>query len=291
MGTTTLSMSQLFAVRLKTAISANGISNAKLCQEVQMSRSALTGYLHGEFLPKKDRLRKISDVLDVSYEWLIGFDVPMKKGVFTGTETLSKGLAPNAEMLEKSQYNIKFVPVISLDQLEGKNITSLFENETKFNEFIPYCLGENDDISGIIGVRLDSANTLLNTCMMPYLMPGDIVFADINATAQNDDIILVDNLIDPGVFCIYSGDSKPFFTFPEETPMVEFMHSKSKILAVVKGVIRRTTKIACQTSWSTPLISDTLAVARDADGNGDLNAAPDVKAIDGLRKIDGSEGY
>lgn len=289
MNETTISLVTIFADRLKIALSTSGITKSQLCRMVDMSRSALTGYLHAEYLPKKDRLAKIADALNVSAQWLMGFDVPMAKGALIGTSVLSKGFSTSADELEKARNAVRFIPIVNIDSLDDISLSELAEDPSAIIGYIPYCFGADDNTDSIICIKLDSENPLINTCMMPCLMPGDIVFADTGAQPEIDDIVLIDNCIDPGVFCIYTGRKKSCFTFPGETPMAEFVHSRSKIMAVVTGIIRKAVPVNREINWFCPETEESLAVARD--GSGQLSSPPDDENNTKFQTIGSQEGY
>lgn len=289
-------MAELFSARLNEAISERGMKGSELCRRAGMSRSALSGYLTASYLPKSDRLSKIAEVLNVSSEWLMGYDVPMEAGTLAGSANISedakkKGLSLNADIIEKARLSMRFVPVLNIDDLEKVSVDKISESPELFSGYVPYCIGADDDLRNIICIKLNSENEMINTCMMPYLMPGDIVFADISAKPKRNDIVLANNRIDPGVFCIFSESGKPKFRFPHETPMYEFMHSKSIVMAVVTGVIRKSSPIFSEDNWAVPEISESLAAARSSDGSGELRKAPDESMYSKFEKLSGSKGY
>ena len=67
------------SARIKKALRIKGMKQADLCQITKIPKSSLSQYLSGDFEPKQDRIYLISQALNVSEAWLMGFDVPMAR--------------------------------------------------------------------------------------------------------------------------------------------------------------------------------------------------------------------
>ncbi len=61
-----------FAERLKAAMNRRRISSAELCKRSGISKSSMSEYLSGKFMPKVDKLYAIATVLDASPLYLQG---------------------------------------------------------------------------------------------------------------------------------------------------------------------------------------------------------------------------
>lgn len=68
-------LTSTFPERLKTILEETGIRQTELCEKTGIGKSAMSQYIHGAFVPKKHNLHVIAEVLDVSEEWLLGYDV------------------------------------------------------------------------------------------------------------------------------------------------------------------------------------------------------------------------
>ena len=68
-----------FSVRLKIAMENMNISAIELSRKTNINRSIISQWLKGQYKAKQDKLTILSDVLNVSEVWLMGYDVPMKK--------------------------------------------------------------------------------------------------------------------------------------------------------------------------------------------------------------------
>jgi transcriptional regulator with XRE-family HTH domain len=64
-----------FSTRLREAIERRGVTAADLSRETQISTSAISRYLKGEFTPKQDKMHALAVSLRVSPAWLMGYDV------------------------------------------------------------------------------------------------------------------------------------------------------------------------------------------------------------------------
>ena len=72
-----------FVERLKELMSDEGLTVTTLSEKTGIQKPTISKYISGSFVPKHDKLKKISDALNVSIEWLMGEDVPKKKIEYT----------------------------------------------------------------------------------------------------------------------------------------------------------------------------------------------------------------
>lgn len=68
------------AQRIKTALKIREMKQVDLCNRAKVPKSSLSLYLSGAYEPRQDRLAEMSQVLNVSEAWLMGYDVPMERG-------------------------------------------------------------------------------------------------------------------------------------------------------------------------------------------------------------------
>lgn len=68
-----------FATRLQEALDMNHMTAAELSRKTGISRGAISQYLSGTISAKADKVKAISQVLNVSPVWLMAFDVPTQE--------------------------------------------------------------------------------------------------------------------------------------------------------------------------------------------------------------------
>ena len=66
-----------FSSRLAAALQVRQMRQATLAARIGVSRALITMYLKGKANPRKDKLNRMSDVLQVQTAWLLGYDVSM----------------------------------------------------------------------------------------------------------------------------------------------------------------------------------------------------------------------
>jgi len=64
-------------IRLKNALTLKGLKQADLSRLTGISTGTLSQYISGLYEPKQDKLYILSQALNVSEAWLMGYDVPM----------------------------------------------------------------------------------------------------------------------------------------------------------------------------------------------------------------------
>jgi transcriptional regulator with XRE-family HTH domain len=67
------------AQRIRKAMDAKGKKQADLVRETGLDRGAISSYLSGKYEPKQKAIYKLSQALDVSEAWLLGYEVPMER--------------------------------------------------------------------------------------------------------------------------------------------------------------------------------------------------------------------
>ena len=65
-------MDDIFVERLSKIMKERGINQKELSSLTGISRSAISQYLSGKFIPKAKYIEIIAEVLDVDEEWLVG---------------------------------------------------------------------------------------------------------------------------------------------------------------------------------------------------------------------------
>jgi transcriptional regulator with XRE-family HTH domain len=60
---------------------AKGKKQADLVRETGLDRGSISSYLSGKYEPKQKAIYKLSQALDVSEAWLLGYEVPMERSL------------------------------------------------------------------------------------------------------------------------------------------------------------------------------------------------------------------
>lgn len=64
--------------RLILAFNASGMTQAELCNKSGITKGALSSYLSGKYFPKQKALEALSDALNVSINYLMGYEEEME---------------------------------------------------------------------------------------------------------------------------------------------------------------------------------------------------------------------
>ena len=70
-------LTDTFAHRLVYAINIRDIKPVDLSRKTGISKTNISCYMSGKYEAKPDGLKLLSDALNVSPIWLMGYDVPM----------------------------------------------------------------------------------------------------------------------------------------------------------------------------------------------------------------------
>ncbi len=111
------------AQRLRKAMDAKGKKQADLVRETGLDRGAVSSYLSGKYEPKQKAIYKLSQALDVSEAWLLGYEVPMERS------TESKKNDQLAKLVAKLRADEAFyntvVALAELDESQHEAIRQL----------------------------------------------------------------------------------------------------------------------------------------------------------------------
>ena len=79
---------EMIQTRLRKAIDRSGLTQQEVANKTKIPKASISQYLSGYAKPKNDRIYLLANALDVNEAWLLGFDVPMKKGDANESEIL-----------------------------------------------------------------------------------------------------------------------------------------------------------------------------------------------------------
>ena len=88
----------IFAVRLKEALTAKNIKPSDLAKKTGIGKSSISDWLAGRYEAKQDKVYRIADALDINEAWLMGQEVPMEKNAST-IDRIYKKLEPQRQAI------------------------------------------------------------------------------------------------------------------------------------------------------------------------------------------------
>lgn len=88
----------IFAVRLKEALTAKNIKPSELAKKTGIGKSSISDWLAGRYEAKQDKVYRIADALDINEAWLMGQEVPMEKNAST-IDRIYKKLEPQRQAI------------------------------------------------------------------------------------------------------------------------------------------------------------------------------------------------
>lgn len=94
--------------RLREALELRQLRPIELSEKTGIPKSMVSYYLNGKTKPKADRIYKISQALDISEAWLLGYDVPMNR---TAEQKKNDDLV---QVIAKLRKDPEFFEVVSM---------------------------------------------------------------------------------------------------------------------------------------------------------------------------------
>ena len=85
--------------RMKEAMKIHNMKQSDLVERTKIGKSSISTYLSGEYKPKQDKIILIANALNVDVNWLIGYDVPMKKDFPNLTSKDEKDIAKKMNII------------------------------------------------------------------------------------------------------------------------------------------------------------------------------------------------
>ena len=108
-----------FSARLRDAMHAAGKKQVDLERETGIGRSAISRYLAGTYEPKNKPIYKLAKALDVSEQWLMGYDVPMERPQMQKDNDISDGVVIRLRSDEKFLLAVKKVYALDAEKLDS----------------------------------------------------------------------------------------------------------------------------------------------------------------------------
>lgn len=78
-----------FADRFNIALTLRSISPADMAKRLGISEATISNYRSNKYVPKRPRIEKIAQILNVNVTWLLGYDAPIYTNQSSYAEQLS----------------------------------------------------------------------------------------------------------------------------------------------------------------------------------------------------------
>ena len=159
--------------RIQMKLDETGLKQADIARATGKSTAAVTKWMQGGAVPKRESLKAIAELLNVSEEWLT-----------TGKEN-RKNLDNNVNLAHKISLEGQPIPVISWVQAGAWTGIESVPQGTEFDEWLP----PNKDC-GKNGYGL----VVVGNSMLPNFMPGDRIYVNpdyLVCDLKTDDLVIV----------------------------------------------------------------------------------------------------
>lgn len=114
--------------RLVKAMNLNNFSQSDLVRLTGISKSLISKYVTGAREPKVDKIKLLSDALNIDPIWLIGYDVPMERRIFNKNEKNS--IIEKEIIVNDSSSTISIAKdelIYKVEQLDSKSFKALLD--------------------------------------------------------------------------------------------------------------------------------------------------------------------
>lgn len=91
--------------RIEKALEFRQMKQTDLCKLTGISKSSLSLYLKGAYVPKQDKIYKMANALNVSEKWLCGYDVPMERKELFLTDNITSAERIMLELFRRVPEN------------------------------------------------------------------------------------------------------------------------------------------------------------------------------------------
>ena len=198
------------AGRIREAMELREMTQSDLVRATGISKSSISTYLSGDYIPKQLNTEKIARALDVSAAWLSGQDVPMKR------EYGGEGIPGVVQLRKKPRLGTIAcgVPILAEENLDGYDYVPDAIN----CDFTLKCRGDS-----MTGARI---------------LDGDIVYIRSQPQVENGEIaaVLIDNEATLKRVYIYSNQVVLQAENPAYAPLVYTGTDLEKITIIGKAV-------------------------------------------------------
>lgn len=113
------------AERLREAMNIRDMKQVDLVRQTGINRSAISRYLSGEYEPKNKPVYELAKALDVSDQWLLGYDAPMER---PKAQKNNDAISDIVLQMRSDEEFLSIVQKISkMDSEKRKNLNALLD--------------------------------------------------------------------------------------------------------------------------------------------------------------------
>ena len=87
------------SARIRKALAVRNMTQSDLCTKAKISKSSLSEYMSGKYVPRQDKIFVLANALDVDPVWLMGCNVPMEKK----EDPIQKKISPTELQLSEGE--------------------------------------------------------------------------------------------------------------------------------------------------------------------------------------------
>jgi len=157
----------IFSTRLKIALKNKNMRQSELCTLTGIPKSAMSQYVSGAFFPKQERLRLISEALNIPEVWLLGYDINLfEEHNNSNLYSISQHIKNIETIYPKNitaEYIIRFVR--AKNNTIGSNIETMHLILDGKAEALEFRISENSPVSNITIESLELKKNILIACI------------------------------------------------------------------------------------------------------------------------------
>ncbi len=171
----------IFSTRLKIALKNKNMRQSELCTLTGIPKSAMSQYVSGAFFPKQERLRLISEALNIPEVWLLGYDINLfEEHNNSNLYSISQHIK-NIETIYPKNITNTYTKVPILGHVAAGIPISVQEDIIGYEE-VPTYMSQHDTLFAL-QIKGDS--------MEPKFENGDTVIVKQQSDVDNNQIAIV----------------------------------------------------------------------------------------------------
>ena len=171
--------------RIKSSLDKSKITQRQLSKTLGISEPSVTAYMQGSSMPSTEAFAAISEICNVSIDWLIKGEVPNLPELLDEKHDEQR-LAYHANGLETPEGYVR-VPRYEVAASAGGG--ALVESE----QIVDYLMFQTNWVKSTLGARVDQLAliSVVGDSMSPTYNDGDLILVDTSAGRPRSDAVYV----------------------------------------------------------------------------------------------------